>query len=235
MDAHRFEGGKHIIDLDKCMGCECINNCGKICPTEAMRQCGIEMDSKEVLEKVLADKLFYGIDGGVTCSGGEPLLQEEFLMEFLPMCKDEGISTCIDTALNVEWEKVEKILPWVDIFLVDLKFMDNDSHMHYTGKGAAYVIDNLHRLSDKQKPVIIRMPLAANVNDSEKEIKQRRRLLNELSNVKRIDIFAVSDHAATKYKSLQREFVSFNKDVDKEIMINNMRKGLEQLNGSDNI
>lgn len=233
--AHRLEGGIHEVELSKCRDCPDMAACSQSCPAGALRLCGEKMDAPQVLSRVLADRDFYGTEGGVTCSGGESLLQEKFLEEFLPLCKEQGISTCLDTTLNVAWESVERILPWTDLFLADLKFAEEEAHLRYTGRSGRQTLENLRRLSDVKKPVILRMPLIAGINDTPKEAEERRKLLRELSNIKRVDCFAVTGHGAAKYRALQRSFQDFNRGRDLERLVENMREqmGINEDEGSD--
>lgn len=225
--AHKIENGKHTINLTICKTCTEKEKCAQACPTEALHLCGQEIEAAELLERVAADCDFYGEDGGVTCSGGEPFLQEEFLQEFLPMCKEQGISTCLDTTLNVEWEKIDKLLHFIDLFLVDIKFMDKILHEKYTGVDGERMKTNLYRLSKLAKPVIIRMPLIEGVNDTEKEIEARQYILTKLSNVQRVDCFAVTNHATAKYRALQRECEYFNQETDMSALVEKVSEKLK--------
>lgn len=225
-NAHSTENGKHRIDLSLCAGCTGIEACSRICPAEAMKLCGREMTTEEVLHQVMKDRDFYGSQGGVTCSGGEPLLQEDFLAEFLPLCKENRISICLDTTLNVDWKRVERVLPWTDLFLVDVKFMENDSQLYYTGMDGKRGLENLYRLSERNVPVIIRMPLIKGVNDTDKEITERKKLLENLKNVQRVDCFAVGNHAAGKYRALQRMEEKFNRDVETSLFVKSVEHKL---------
>lgn len=225
-EAHSLQNDIHYLDLKCCQGCPNMMDCSQSCPTEALRLCGRWMDAQQILREVLIDRAFYGKEGGVTCSGGEALLQNKFLLEFLPMCKGEGISTCVDTTLNVSWNQVENLLPWTDLFLVDLKFTNQKVHKDYTGVSGEQTIENLYRLSEIQKPVILRMPLLQGVNDADAEGNSRKTLLENLSNVMRIDCFAVTNHGTAKYKALQREYMLFNQGVDLEMIVKDMEKCL---------
>lgn len=222
--AHRMERGVHKMDLSLCRNCPRMEECSRSCPAEALRICGKEMDAAQLLESVLADRDFYGEEGGVTCSGGEALLQDEFLMEFLPLCKNEKISTCLDTTLNVEWSRIEKLLPFADLFLADVKFMDPENHRRFSGTDGRLTKENLLRLSERGKPVILRMPLLSGINDTWEEAQERRRLLDTLANIQRVDCFAVTGHGETKYRALQREFVPFNRGVDLEALVADMEE-----------
>lgn len=225
--AHHMEDGRHRVDLSVCQECDAMEACSKSCPTGALRLCGEEYTVEQLLERVLTDRAFYGGEGGVTCSGGEPLLRDDFLFEFLARCKGQGIHTCVDTTLNVEWERIGRLLPCVDLFLVDIKLMDDALHMEYTGAHGGLTVDNLRRLSERGKAVILRMPLIGGVNDSEGETRARRKLLGELTNVQRLDCFAVTGHAKAKYQALQREFVPFNQGVKLEELAESVKSALE--------
>ena len=222
--AHRIEKGRHRVELALCRECSRMEICAENCPAQAMQMCGREMEAEELLEKVLADRDFYGEEGGVTCSGGEALLQGAFLLEFLSLCKAEGISTCLDTTLNVPWEEVERLLPFTDLFLVDIKFMDPKKHMQYCGTEGILTVENLYRLAKRGKRVILRMPILSGINDTKSEVRERRKLLADLPNVERVDCFAVTGHGAGKYRALQREFIPFHENVDLEKLARDMQK-----------
>ena len=147
---------------NKCMGCgkcreKCPNNlescdlCGKcslFCPQDARDICGKEYTVDEVLKEVLKDKAFYETSGGgVTFSGGECMLQIEFLTKILKACKENGIHTAVDTAGHVPYERFEQILPYTDLFLYDVKCFDSDKHRQYTGLENQLILKNLKRIN----------------------------------------------------------------------------------------
>ena len=198
-----FSGGG--IDVHICRDCEQKQECAAACPAEALRVCGSRMTTEEVLREVLRDRKMYGAEGGVTCSGGEPLLQAGFVRELLGLCRQEGIGTCIDTTLNVEWGEIESVLPVTDLFLVDIKFMGEELAVKYTGAGSGRTLGNLRQLSELKKPVYIRTPLIAGVNDIPPEKTEREKFIAGLDNILRADSFYVTDHAGKKYRALQRE------------------------------
>ncbi len=196
------EGG---IDVHICRDCGQKRECAEACPAEALRVCGSRRTTEEVLRELLRDRSIYGAEGGVTCSGGEPLLQAGFVREIFRLCRREDIGTCIDTTVNVEWSVIESVLALTDLFLVDIKFMSEKLALKYTGAGCGRTFENLRRLSELKKPVYIRTPLIAGVNDIPPESAERERFIGELENVLRADSFYVTDHAGKKYRALQRE------------------------------
>lgn len=224
--AHSLEQERHRVDLSVCRECGQKEECSSVCPSEALRLCGRKMTAPQVLQQVMRDKSFYGTQGGVTCSGGEPLLQSEFLEELLPLCKENGISVCLDTTLNVDWKRVERLLPWTDLFLVDIKFMEEEKHIRYTGTDGRKNVENLLRLSERKVPVILRMPLAAGINDGKEEAAARKKLLERLDNVQRVDCFAITNHGLGKYRALQRSEVSFNQGIDYDYLVRQMKENM---------
>ena len=222
--AHRFEGGRHTVDVSACLSCDRMEECALSCPAQAMAVCGRRIGSGGLLEQVLLDWEFYGEEGGVTCSGGEPLMQADFLGEFLSLCRDRGLNVCMDTSLQVKWSKILPLLPMIDLFLVDIKCMDPKRAVRYTGADGRLAAENLIRLSEAKKPVILRMPLAAGVNDAPEEMEARRRLMEKLNNVVRVDCFAVANHAASKYRAMGKEAPEWNRGADLREMEERMRR-----------
>lgn len=211
-NAHRIEEvadeGKrktiHTIRLDCCRGCEDMERCAAVCPSLAIRLVGKRMSAEEVMTELRKDKDFYRQGGGVTFSGGEPLLQLSFLKEILPKCRKEGLHVCIDTTLEIAWEQLKEVAGEIDLFLVDCKVLNPERAVVYQGRAYQYMPENLRRLSERNIPVILRVPIAAGVNDTPEESEERRRLVEGLRNIIRIDTFPVSSHGRSKYEALQR-------------------------------
>ena len=132
-------------------------------------------------------------------------MQDEFAEELLQVCRQEGIGTCVDTTLNVPWETVEHLIPVTDLFLVDVKLMDRDISLKYTGTDGQLTLENLKRLAERKKPVVIRTPLVPGINDTPEETAARERFLAGLNNILRWDRFYVTDHGRNKYAALGRK------------------------------
>lgn len=178
---------------DKCTGCgkckricpspeQCTfcGTCQLYCPGNAISICGREYTVDEVLKEILADRIFYGKDGGATFSGGECMLQHEFLTEILKCCKEYGIHTAVDTAGHVAFELFEKVIPYTDVFLYDLKCATEQVHREYTGVSNWRILQNLYRLKERGVRLIIRFPLIPGVNTSVEELGEMRRILDEI-------------------------------------------------------
>ena len=133
---------------------------------------GKTVDSEDVVQEVLTDKEFFANSGGgVTLSGGEPVVQVAFSLEILRRCKEEGLSTGVETNLLAPWEKIEMMLPWVDLWMCDLKCLDSARHKGATGVGNEVILDNLKRLSVHVPALTVRTPVIPCFNDTEKDIR----------------------------------------------------------------
>ena len=159
--------------------CELCGECALYCPHGAREICGKEYTVAEVMSVILKDKLFYDCSGGgVTFSGGECMLEIDFLEEILVECKKHGIRTAVDTAGHVPFEYFERILPYTDLLLYDVKCFDSAKHKLYTGVGNELILDNLERLLRSSVPVWVRIPIIPTVNDSEEEMRTIKAFLS---------------------------------------------------------
>ena len=150
---------------------------------------GQEMTVDEVLTEVKKDVVFYDESrGGVTFSGGEPLMQSEFLLALLNQCQAQGIHTAVDTSCHAEPEIVESISKKTDLFLCDLKHMDSNMHERFTGVGNNLILDNIKRLSKMGKEIIIRIPVIPGFNDDQANIEATGKFAASLPGVTGIDI-----------------------------------------------
>lgn len=150
------------VDYDRCNAC---GLCGEKCLTNALELCGKEYTVDDVVPILIKDHLYYEISGGgVTLSGGEPLLQAEFAAEVQKRLKDLRINTAIETAGFVGWESFVKVIDYTDLFLYDLKHLHEDEHKKGTGEDNKAIISNLNKLLDLGKKVIIRIPLIPRFN-----------------------------------------------------------------------
>lgn len=144
---------------------------------------GYEISVDEILEIIKKDSVFYDESGGgVTFSGGEPTLQPEFLLEVLKACKAEGIHTVVDTCGEASWKRFEQIVNYVDLFLFDLKLIDNIEHDKYTGVSNKRIHENLNNLISLGKEIELRVPLIPDVTDTEKNIEE---IVQFISNLKK--------------------------------------------------
>lgn len=202
---------------NKCIGCGkclsvCENNlkscdfCGKcelFCPTDARKICGKNYTLNEVFAEVIKDKSFYdNSDGGVTFSGGECMLQIDFLTELLKLCKENCIHTAVDTAGCVDFKSFEKILPYTDLFLYDVKCFNSEMHKKYTGVGNELILENLKRLLNLNSKIWIRIPVISGVNDNIAEMESINNFLKKYGTPEKIELLPYHAMGDNKYNAL---------------------------------
>lgn len=168
---------------EKCVDCGRCRTIDKndtdfICYHDAREICGKEYSVEEIFEKIICDKRFYeSSGGGVTFSGGECMLQTDFLCKILKKCKDADIHTAVDTAGHIDWQAFEKVLQYTDLFLYDIKAFDSNIHRKYTGVSNDLILDNLKKLFAADANVWIRIPVIPGVNDTVKEMQNIKNFL----------------------------------------------------------
>jgi len=184
---------------------EVIKNKGEEKPGKEV--IGREMTVEEVMKEVEKEVIFYDeSNGGVTFSGGEPLMQIDFLKEMINACRQNDIHTAVDTSGYVPFERIEAILPEVDLFLYDLKVMDNKLHEKYTGSDNHLIIENLKQLDKKAVETVIRFPIIPGITDTKMNIHQVRDFLKDLKNIKKIDLLPYHRFAEKKYLKLNLKY-----------------------------
>ncbi|TDN64774.1 glycyl-radical enzyme activating protein [Scandinavium goeteborgense] len=142
------------------------------CPTQALTVCGELKSVDDIMATVLRDKPFYDRSGGgLTLSGGEPFMNPALALQLLKTSHDQGIHTAVETCLHVPWKYLEPALPYIDLFLADLKHVDADKFMQWTDGSSKRVLDNLKRLAAAGKKMTIRVPLIQGFNADEASIE----------------------------------------------------------------
>ncbi|MGN1220893.1 MAG: glycyl-radical enzyme activating protein [Candidatus Cryptobacteroides sp.] len=192
--------GEHKLDRNRCTEC---GKCAEACPSQALDVIGTSYDVNTLLEYVLADKVFYDTSsGGITVSGGEPFLQSEFLFEFLSECKKNGLGTAVETNLSVPWNVISDFIGLVDLWMCDLKSMDEKKHMEWTRSGISAVTDNLSRLSESGAEIIVRTPVIPGFNDSEEDIHRICTFLSGLTRPVRYELLPFHTFGFVKYDNV---------------------------------
>ena len=199
--------------------CELCGKCTIYCPHDAREICGKEYTVDEVLKEILKDKTFYdNSGGGVTFSGGECMLQIDFLAELLKRCKENGIHTAVDTAGHVPFEFFERIIPYTDLFLYDVKCFDSDKHRQYTGVENQLILKNLKSLLAKSTPVWIRIPIIPTVNDTEEELQRIKEYLSSCSTPEKIELLPYHAMGEHKYAAIGKEAQIFSTPSEEKMM-----------------
>lgn len=176
--AHLLEAGHHDWRYESCLAC---GRCTSECFSGAMTLIGREMTAEQVFEDVAQDVPFYANSGGgVTLSGGEPLYQLEFTRRILQLCHSAQISTAIESNLEWPWQRIESLIPLLDLIMVDVKCLDEQRHRWYTGADNSRVVQNIRQLAAQPVDVIVRTPLVAGINDNPDEAAQIADLLATL-------------------------------------------------------
>lgn len=202
--------GAFVIENDKVSKIDrtICNNCMKCydsCPSSALKQWGQQMSVEDVMRVIRADASFYEKSGGgVTISGGESLYQWRFTKEILKQCQLEGIHTCVETALHVKPDVLEKILPYTDLIITDIKHMNPVVHKQYTLVDNKQVLNNIKYLIDANVPVVLRVPIIPGVNDSTEHISEIADFIeHDLENkLKQIQFLRFRRLGEEKYASL---------------------------------
>lgn len=157
----------------------------------------------EVMAVLERDRAFYAqSQGGVTFSGGEPLSQLSFLLDLLQACREAGLHTALDTCGFAPWEVFERVLPYVDLYLYDLKLIDDARHRQYTGVSNALILANLQRLAGLGRPILLRMPVIPGVNDDEEALAAAARFVAGLPGRPTLHLLPYHSAAETKYAGL---------------------------------
>ena len=163
------------IDYGRCTVC---GRCADVCPAESLTLVGRTWPMDVLVGEVLSDLDFYrDSGGGITLSGGEPLLQWRFLEAFLPKVKHKGVHVTLETSGFFAWAHIQPLLPFLDLIYFDLKHMDSKIHCQYTGTVNGRILDNFSRLSSALNPLVPRMPIVPGINDSEENIRETSRFL----------------------------------------------------------
>ncbi len=215
--AHVLVDGRRRFERARCLAC---GTCVDTCYAQALVLMGETRTVDEVVEIVLRDRDFYQTSGGgVTLSGGEPLLQLDFACEILERCRAEGIHTAIETAANLPWASIERILPHTDLVMLDIKLLDPEQHRTHVGSPNKRILENARRLGGRDISLIIRTPIVPGITDNEETISAISSFVVGLPNLLYYELLPFHGMAESKWESLGGSYTAANlKTPSKEKM-----------------
>jgi pyruvate formate lyase activating enzyme len=201
---HRIASGRHTLDRERCQLC---GDCADRCAAGALELIGRPMAVDDVVVEVLRDAPFYKRSGGgVTVSGGEPMVHYEFTLSLLSRIRSRGVHTALDTSGYCPWECLAELEPHVSLFLYDLKHVDPHRHLALTGVSNELVLDNLQRLDEVAGEIWVRIPLIPGQNDEKSAYHALGRFLSGLDHVTRVEILRCHRLAESKYERIGQAY-----------------------------
>jgi len=194
-----------IIEINRKLCTNC-GQCARTCPAKAIELVGEKMTVDELMKILHRDKIFYGSsNGGVTVSGGEPLMQLEFLLNLLKRCKEENIHTAIETSGYCEWTSLSKVLDYTDLLIYDVKLMDHEKHLSFVGGDLNLILENLVKSDGKGVEIWVHTPIIPGYTDNEENVRKIAKFIANLDNVTRYGLLPYNP-PDSKYKMLGREY-----------------------------
>ena len=192
---------------------------------------GKQYSVEELMDELIRDRVFYDeSSGGVTFSGGEPLVQYKFVSECLKECKLSGLQTAIDTSGYVPFEAFENVYHYTDIFLYDIKLFDDDHHIKFTDVSNKLILNNLKELTNIGNKVVIRIPLIPNLTDTPKNLSEIAEFIVKLKNVQQIDLLPYNKISESKYKRFKKTSMLGELQTQSEEKLSDIKSLFEALN-----
>jgi len=213
-----IKDGKAVLDREKCDLCgKCVENCS----TKGLEFAGELVTDEWLLKEVKKDIIFFDESGGgVTISGGEPLMQFEFLLSMIKFLNKEGINVTVDTSGYGEWDKFKQLVDYVDLFLYDIKLIDNEKHKKYMGVSNEIILKNMQKLVNEKTKIAPRIPLIPGVNDGIEDIKQFAEFLASLG-FREVNILPYHDFGRQKYIRTGKEY-----KIQEKLILSEEKKSL---------
>lgn len=214
--AHVIKENQHTVDRKLCIGC---GQCAEVCPSKALHVFGEEVTVEALIPRILDDKAFFDESGGgVTLSGGEPMMQFDFTCNILKALKEKHIHTALDTSGYAAWESFEKVLPYTDLVLYDLKAIDEKTHISCTGVSNTVILSNLRKIDQYGKTIDVRIPFVPGFNSD--QIGLAADFLKTFHHVRSVKVLPYHAFAETKYSVIGRaeDFLKINVPSSEDIM-----------------
>jgi pyruvate formate lyase activating enzyme len=201
---HNFDGDRHYVNYKTCFGC---GQCAALCYAGALVMTGREVTANEVMEQLRMDEPYYKRSGGgITLSGGEPVLQWEFAKELLSQCKEAGLHTALQTAGNYKFEHIEVLLPYLDLIMYDLKAFSEEIYKKSIRGDRGQILDNLNALDCWGIPIIVRTPVVGAVNNTTQEIEAIAAYLADITQLVHYTLIPYHGLGKIKYEALGMDY-----------------------------
>ena len=195
-------GVRYVVFMQGCdMRCKCCHN-----PDTWSHDGGTEYTPQEIVQKMLNFRVYFGEKGGITLSGGEPLLQAEFCRELFTLCRDEGVNTCLDTAGSVMNDEVKSLLDVCDRVLLDIKYTGDELYYGNTGCRMQTALDFLACLNQKNIPTTIRQVIIPTVTDGEDNIRALKKIIDSHACVDNVELLPFRKICQVKYDKMNMTF-----------------------------
>ncbi len=195
-------GVRYVVFMQGCpLRCKCCHN-----PDTWDFSGGKEFTPEQVLQMVVRFKEYFGEDGGITVSGGEPLMQSEFVRELFSLCHTNGINTCLDTSGCIINDSVKNLIKVTDRVLLDIKYTNDDEYIENVGCGFDGILEFLSLLDNMNVPTTIRQVIIPTVNDSEENIKRLKEIAKKHKCVDKIELLPFRKICQVKYDNLKLGF-----------------------------
>jgi pyruvate formate lyase activating enzyme len=199
-----WDGKGPVTDVAKCARC---GACTLVCFADARECVWRELTVEDVMSEIRRDSAFYEESGGgVTLSGGEPLSQPDFALALLKACKKDNLHTAVDTSGCAPWDVIDRIRPYVDLFLYDVKLIDDGKHRKFTGESNDSILKNLRALSKRGHNIIVRVPVIPGINDDDESIRRIGEFVAALPAPVGIDILPYHNLGIDKYSRLRKKY-----------------------------
>ena len=216
-------GLRFVVFLQGCnLRCKCCHN-----PDTWDMTGGKTFTAEEIVEKARKYREYFGEKGGITLSGGEPLLQPDFAYEIFKFCHENGINTCLDTSGSILNEKVKNLLTETDRVLLDMKYTDNDLYMENVGCSMEKPMEFLQYLDEQKIPTTLRQVIIPTLNDNEENIEKLNRIVVKYTCIDKVELLPFKKICQTKYDSMNLEFPFANMDTPTKETMDKLNKLLK--------
>lgn len=193
--------------------CQGFDRCLHVCPNGLIQLCGERVEAEDLAARLLKNRVFFGQDGGITLSGGEPLMQGAFALALLRALR--GVHRAVETSGHADMDTFAQVANEADLMIMDIKHVDPAQHMHYTGVDNARILRNLDQLKAMDRPFLIRVPLIPGVNDSAENLDATAALLQDCADRVRVELLPYNALAGAKYASVGRQYDDQTFDANK--------------------